>query len=78
MIPSPITWLTLPGLLGIPVRQQLHRALEVGEQHGDLLALAFEGGFGGQDLLSEVLGRIGLGGAEARLTRWRRPDRVPA
>ena len=30
-------------LLGIAVGEQLHRALEVGEEHGDLLALALEG-----------------------------------
>ena len=34
----------LPRLLGVAVGQQLHRALEVGEEHRDLLALAFEGG----------------------------------
>ena len=34
----------LARLLGIAVGQQLHRALEVGEEHGDLLALAFERG----------------------------------
>jgi hypothetical protein len=28
------------GLFGIAVREQLHAAFEVGEQHGDLLALA--------------------------------------
>ena len=33
----------LAGLFGVAVGQQLHRALQVGEQHGDLLALAFEG-----------------------------------
>ena len=33
----------LARLLGVAVGQQLHRALEVGEEHGDLLALAFEG-----------------------------------
>ena len=32
----------LARLLGIAVGQQLHRALEVREQHGDLLALAFQ------------------------------------
>ena len=32
-----------PGLLGVPIRQQLQRPLEIGEEHGDLLALAFEG-----------------------------------
>ena len=34
----------LARLLGVAVGQELHRALEVGEEHGDLLALAFEGG----------------------------------
>ena len=34
----------LPRLLGVAVGQQFHGALEVGEQHRDLLALAFEGG----------------------------------
>ena len=32
----------LARLLGVAVGEQLHRALEVGEEHGDLLALAFE------------------------------------
>ena len=31
-----------PRLFGIAVGEQLHGALEVGEEHGDLLALAFE------------------------------------
>jgi hypothetical protein len=56
----------LPGLLRIAVGQQLHRALEVGEQHRDLLALAFQGTLGGEDLLGEVLGSVGLRGAEPR------------
>ncbi len=51
----------LARLLGIAVSQQLHRALEVGEEDRDLLALAFEGGLGGEDLLGEVLGNMGLG-----------------
>jgi hypothetical protein len=51
----------LPRLFGIAVREQLHRALEVGEQHGDLLALSFEGGLGGDDFLSEVLCGVGRG-----------------
>ena len=34
----------LARLLGIAVGEQLHRALEVGEEDGDLLALALEGG----------------------------------
>jgi hypothetical protein len=32
----------LPGLLGVTVGQQLHGALQVGEEHGDLLAFAFQ------------------------------------
>ena len=48
----------LPGLLGIAVGQQLHRALEVGEEHRHLLALALERALGGEDLLGEVLGRV--------------------
>jgi hypothetical protein len=33
----------LPRVLWIAVGQQLHRALEIGEEHGDLLALPLEG-----------------------------------
>jgi hypothetical protein len=50
----------LARLLGITVPEHLHRALEVGEQDSDLLALTFEGGLGGEDLLGEVLGRVDL------------------
>jgi plasmid stabilization system protein ParE len=46
----------LPRFLGITIGQQLHRALEVGKEDGDLLALAFEGRFRVEDLLGEVLG----------------------
>jgi len=53
----------LAGLLRIAISEQLHRALEVGEEHRDLLALAFESCLGGQDLLGEVLGSVGLGGS---------------
>ena len=54
----------LPGLLGIAVGQQLHRALQIGKEHRDLLALAFQGTAGGEDLLGQVwrgihLGRLG-------------------
>jgi hypothetical protein len=34
----------LAGILGVALGQQLHRALEIGEEDGDLLALAFERG----------------------------------
>src|SRR5262245_5494856 len=54
----------LAGLLGISVDEQLHGALEVGEKHRDLLALALEGSLGGEDLLGEVLGGVAVGGAE--------------
>src|SRR5262249_61195301 len=47
-------------VLGIGVGEQLHGALEIGKEDCDLLALAFESGLGGEDLLGEVLGGIGL------------------
>jgi hypothetical protein len=50
----------LARLLGVPVSEELHRTLEVGEQHGDLLALALQRVLGGEDLLGEVLGRVRL------------------
>src|SRR3989454_5115895 len=57
----------LARLLGVPVGEQLHGALYVGEEHGDLLALAFQGGPGGEDFLGQVLRGVGLGRGEARL-----------
>jgi hypothetical protein len=45
-------------LLGIEPLGELHRALHVGEQDGDLLALAFEGRLRLEDLLGEVLRRV--------------------
>ena len=53
-------------LLGIAVGEQLHRALEVGEQDRDLLALAFEGAARGEDPLGQVPRRVGLRGGELR------------
>jgi hypothetical protein len=50
----------LAGLLGVTVSQKLHGAFQIGEQNRDLLALALERGLGGQDLLGQVLGRVGL------------------
>jgi hypothetical protein len=55
-----------PGVFGVALGQQLHRAFEVGEQHGHLLALAFEGGAGGEDLVGQVWWRVG----ERRLRMW--------
>src|SRR5262245_28095247 len=57
----------LAGLLRVSVSQKLHRSLQVGEENGDLLALAFQGGLGGEDLLGQMLGRVGLGRRKAWL-----------
>jgi hypothetical protein len=48
----------LAGFLGVAVGEQFHRPLEVGEEDGDLLALALQGGLRGEDLLREVLGGV--------------------
>jgi hypothetical protein len=56
----------LARLFGVPIGQQLHRALQVSEEHGDLLTLAFDGRFGGEDLLGEMFGGVGFRRAEAR------------
>ena len=48
------------GVLGVEARDQLGRADDVGEQDGDLLALAFERGPRGQDLLGQVPRRVAL------------------
>jgi len=48
-------------LLRVAIGEQFHRAFEVGEQHRDLLALAFQRRARGQDALGEVLGRVVLG-----------------
>jgi hypothetical protein len=58
----------LARLLGIAVGQQFHGPLQVSEEHGDLLALPFEGRLRGEDLLGEVPGSVGLGRGEARLS----------
>jgi hypothetical protein len=50
-----------PGLFRITIGQQFHRALEVGKQHRDLLALAFQGAAGSQDLLGEIRRGVGQG-----------------
>jgi hypothetical protein len=51
----------LARLLGITICEQLHRALEIGEEHSDLLALALEGALGREDLLGKVLRGVGRG-----------------
>ena len=45
-------------VLRVAVSKQLHRALNIREQHGDLLPLAFEGCPRGEDLIGKVLGRV--------------------
>ena len=67
----------LPGLLGIAVGEELHRALEVGEEHRDLLPLAFESSSGQEDALGQMLwcvalGRGKMGGRGAGYRRSRR------
>jgi hypothetical protein len=42
---------------------------DVDEQHRDLLTFALKRGPGGEDLLGQVLRRVGLGRGEARLSR---------
>jgi hypothetical protein len=59
----------LARLLRVAVGEQLHRALEVGEEDGDLLALAFESALGGQNLLGEVLGGVRLRGGRTNRGR---------
>ena len=54
------------------VGEQLHRALQVGEEYRDLLPLTFQRGLGREDLLGEVLGSVRLWGAELPLCDgWR-------
>ena len=47
--------------LGIAVGQQLHRTLDIGKQHRDLLPLTLKGRPCGEDLVSKVLGHVTLG-----------------
>src|SRR5262249_20355874 len=56
-------------VLGVAVSQQLHRTLDIGEQHGDLLALTFKGCPGGENLIGKVLGRVTLGRGKAGIAR---------
>jgi hypothetical protein len=67
----------LPGLLGIAVGQEFHRAFEVGKEHRDLLALAFEGGLGLENLLCQVHGHRDQRGTGLRLAQRSRA-RCPA
>ncbi len=68
------------GLLRIAIGQQLHRALEVGEQHRHLLALARQRVSGAEDPLGQMPGRVVLGSGEASGWRagWRQARGVSA
>ena len=68
----------LAGLFGIAVGKQLHRALEVGEEHGHLLALALEGALRCEGLFCEVLGGVRLERGESRLACCPRGDGLSA
>src|SRR5262249_26314961 len=59
----------LARLLRIAVRQKFHRALEVSKQDRDLLALALQGSLGGENLVGQVLGSVGLRFGEAGLRK---------
>jgi hypothetical protein len=60
----------LPGFFGVAVGQEFHRAFEVGKQHGDLLALAFEGTTRGENFLREIGRGVGQRGTLLRGSGW--------
>ena len=49
----------------VAIGQQLHRALQIGEQDSHLLALAFEGVLRCQDAPRQMLRRVKVGGSKA-------------
>src|SRR6516225_9106023 len=51
-------------VLRVAVSKELHRALDIREQHGDLLPLTLESCPGGEDLIGKMLGRVTLGEAK--------------
>jgi hypothetical protein len=58
--------------LGVAVSKQFHRTLDVGEQHGDLLARTLESRPRGQDLFGKVLRRVTPGQGKSGGVRNRR------
>jgi len=56
-------------LLGIEPFREVHRALDIGEQDGDVLALAFQRGTCLANLVGEVLGRKWRADPERRRSR---------
>ncbi len=59
----------LAGLLRIAVGEQLHGALEIGEEDSDLLAFALHGCLRGEDLLGDVLRCVCLRRVKTRALR---------
>jgi hypothetical protein len=56
----------LLGGFRIKTTDEFRRVFKIGEQHRDLLALAFEASFGGQDFLGQIWRRIGKGCTRGR------------
>jgi hypothetical protein len=56
-------------VFGIAISKQLHRTLDIGEQHGHLLALTLEGCTRSEDLIGKVRGRVTLGRGKAGIFR---------
>ena len=56
----------LASFLRITVGQQLHRTLDVSKKNRDVFALAFESAFGSENLLGQMLRRVGLRRGEFR------------
>src|SRR5262249_45533096 len=65
----------LARLLGVTVGEQLHRTFQVGKQNRDVLALAFEGGLGGEDALREMFRGVRLRRGKSRCRHWPRRSR---
>jgi hypothetical protein len=61
----------LAGLLGVAIRQQLHRALQVRKENRHLLALPFKRSLGLEDLLGEVDRGVAQRFMGARGQKWR-------
>jgi hypothetical protein len=57
----------LPCFLRVALGEQLHGALQVGKEDGDLLALPFKGASGREDLFGQVV--RGVGERRLRLRR---------
>src|SRR4030095_8498460 len=63
----------LPGILGVALGEQLHRAFQVCKENGDLFPLAFESTPRRKDLLLQV--QRGVGCRKALVCGWCRDKR---